>query len=253
MPRYTVWPRVAGALLLVTLAGAVPALAQSGGDGFLFRAPRGSLSLRAGYDRAFAGGDLFSFVTSELTLRRSDFGAFTIAGDLAATVNPRLVVVFGAAWSGTRRGSEYRDWVDNNNLPITQTTTLERVPLTASLKVYVRSRGTRVGSFAWVPAKIAPYVGAGIGAMWSRFRQYGDFINFGTDSNNVFTDNFSSKAWTVTAHAFGGVEMSLSPRTFLTAEARYTWARAPLGRDFVGYGRMDLSGLALTAGFGFRM
>ena len=253
MPRHTVWPRVAGVLLAAALLGAAPALAQSTGDGFLFKTPRGSLSVRAGYDRAFAGGDLFSFVTSEMTLRRSDFGGVALAADLAAIISPQLDIVLGVAWSGSRKGSEYRNWWDNNNLPITQTTALERAPLTASLKWYTRPRGRTVGSFAWVPAKAAPFVGAGVGAMWSRFHQVGDFIDFNTTDHAVFHDDFSSKSWTFTAHAFAGLEMTLSPRTFLTGEARYTWARAALGSDFVDFGRMDLSGLSVTAGFGFRM
>lgn len=253
MPRLTVSPRIAGVLLAVALLGVSSAFAQSTGDGFLFRAPRASISIRAGYDRAFAGGDLFSFVTSEMTLRRSDFGGFAIAGDLAGTVSPRVDVVIGVAWSGSRRASEYRNWWDNNDLPITQTTSLERAPVTASVKWYVRPRGRAVGSFAWVPARTTPYVGAGVGAMWSRFRQVGDFIDFGIVNNAVFRDNLSTKSWTFSAHAFAGVEMSLGPRTFLTTEARYTWAKPATGGDFVNYGLMDLSGLAVTAGFGMRM
>jgi hypothetical protein len=253
MPKHTVSPRIAGVLLAAALLGATPALAQSTGDGFLFRTPRASFTVRAGYDRAFAGGDLFSFVTSEMTLRRSDFGGFALAADLAATVSPQLDVVIGLAWSGSRKASEYRNWWDNNNLPITQTTALERVPVTASVKWYARPRGRAVGSFAWVPARAAPFVGLGLGAMWSRFHQVGDFIDFNTSNNAVFHDDFGSKSWTLTAHAFAGIEMNVGTRTFVTSEARYTWARAALGSDFSGYGRMDLSGLSVTAGFGMRM
>jgi len=250
MPTRVVSPRLAGVLLAAALLGTAPALAQSSGDGFLFWAPRGSLSVRAGYDRAFAGGDLFSSITNEMTLRKSDFGALSLAADIAATIGPQLDVVFGAAWSGSRKGSAYRAWSDNG-LPITQTTSLERVPLTASLKWYVRPRGRAVGSFVWVPAKATPFVGAGLGAMWSRLHQVGDFVDL-TDST-AFRDNLSSQSWTFTAHAFAGCEMKLSPRTFLTTEVRYTWARPKVGGDFWGYGRMDLSGLSATAGFGMRM
>ena len=245
--------RTLGILLGGALFGAATASAQSTGDGFMFRTPRGSLTVRAGYDQALAGGDLFSFVTTQMTLRRADFGAFTIGGDLAATISKRLDIVFGASWSGSRKASEYRNWIDNNNLPITQNTALERAPVTVSLKWYARPRGRAVGSFAWIPARLVPFAGAGVGAMWSRFHQVGDFIDFASDSNNVFHDEFASESWTFTAHAFTGLEMNLGPRTFLMGEARYTWARAPLSSDFSGFGRMDLSGLSVTAGFGMRM
>jgi hypothetical protein len=247
------WLAILLAAALLGAAGATPALAQSTGDGFMFRTPRSSLSVRAGYDRAFAGGDLFSFVTSEMTLQRSDFGGATIAADLAGTIGPQLDIVFGVAWSGSRRGSEYRHWWDQDSLPITQTTSLERAPFTASVKWYARPRGRTVGSFAWVPARSTPYVGAGVGAMWSRFHQVGDFIDTNTVNKDIFRDDLSSKSWTFTAHAFAGLEMNVGPRTFVTTEARYTWAKAALGSDFSGFGRIDLSGLSVTAGFGFRM
>lgn len=253
MTTHTVSYRSAGILLAVALLGASPAFAQSTGDGFLFRMPKGSLSVRAGYDRAFAGGDLFSSVTREMTLRRSDFGGVSVAADLAATVSPQVDVVFSVGWSGSRKASEYRNWWDNNNLPITQNMSFERAPVTVSVKWYARPRGRAVGSFAWVPARMAPFVGAGVGAMWSRFHQVGDFIDTNTVNNPIFPDNLDSKSWTLTAQAFAGFEVNLSPRTFLTTEARYTWAKAALGSDYVDFGRMDLSGLSVTAGFGMRM
>ena len=39
----------------------------------------------------------------------------------------------------------------------------------------------------------------------------------------------------------------------LNGEARYTWARGPMGRDYVGFKRIDLSGLAVTAGLSLRL
>jgi hypothetical protein len=45
------------------------------------------------------------------------------------------------------------------------------------------------------------------------------------------------------------VEISLGPRLGFTAEGRYAWARAKLGRDFDGFERIDLSGYNGTLGF----
>lgn len=240
----------AGAFALATLALAGPIEAQRAGDGFLFRRPSGSLVVRGGFDQAIASGDLFSFVTGQLTLKRRDFSAAALGADLALSIAPRLDLVLGASFAGLRKRSEFRHLVDQNDLPIEQTTTLERVPLTASLRRYVAPRGRSIGQLAWVPARFAPFVGAGAGAMWYRFRQQGDFVDFG--DNHVFRDDFDSSGWAFTAHAFAGVECSLGPRFFLTGEGRYTWARAPLSRDFSGFGRLDLSGLSVTAGVGIR-
>ena len=125
-----------------------------------------------------------------------------------------------------------------------------RVPLTASLKAYLVSPGRSVGHFAWIPSRYAPYVGAGGGAMWYRFQQEGDFIDFAT--TKVFPDTFVSDGWTPTLQAFAGTDVSLTPRFNVTVEGRYQWARTPLSTDFSQFQPIDLSGFALTAGFSIR-
>jgi hypothetical protein len=138
-------------------------------------------------------------------------------------------------------------------VPIVQTTRFQRVPVTGSIKAYLAPRGRSVGRLAWVPTKLAPYVGAGGGFLWYRFKQDGDFVDFARQTGNIFTSTFESDKWTPSAHAFTGVDYSLSPRVALTGEARYTWGRAPLNRDyFTGFERIDLSGVAATAGLSFR-
>ena len=87
--------------------------------------------------------------------------------------------------------------------------------------------------------------------MQYRFRQVGDFVDFQT--RNVFPDEFVSKAWTPVLHALAGIELSLGRVVMLTGEARYTWANGPMSRDYVGFNRIDLSGIALTTGLSFRL
>lgn len=233
------------------LAVAPPARAQRSGNGFLFQRPGGAFVVRVGLDQASANSDVFTFVRDELTLRRSDFRGLSLAGEINAHVSPRTDLVFGIAWSGSRTGSEYRNYLDNNNLPIEQTTSFERVPLTVGFRYYLVPAGETIGHLAWVPSGFAPYLGAGVGAMWYEFRQSGDFINMSNLA--VFTDTYKSSDWTLTAHVNAGVDVSLGPRLFFTTEGRYTWARAPMGADFSGFHRIDLSGLALTFGVGYRM
>lgn len=223
-----------------------PAAAQSSGDGFLFRQPVGSFALRAGFDQATASSDIYSFVTDELTLGRSDFAGITFAADLAFTIRPRLDLVFGGSYSGSSAESEFRRFVDNNDLPIEQTTSLKRVPVTASAKFYLTSRGRSIGRYAWIPTKFAPFVGVGGGAMWYRFQQEGDFINM--ETFEVFPDSFRSSGWTPTASGFAGLDVSLGPRFGFTAEGRYTWARAAMSSDFSGFDRIDLAGYNASAG-----
>lgn len=245
-------PRSSKQLATVALAIAVgiaaPLEAQQGsGRGFLFRQPVGTFSVRAGFAQPNAGSDIFTFVTDELTLGRSDFAGISVAADLSFRLRPRLDLVLGAAYSGSDAQSEFRDFVDNNDLPIEQSTSLARVPLTASAKFYLASRGRSIGRYAWIPNKFAPFIGAGGGAMWYRFRQEGDFIDH--DTFEVFDDTFRSEGWTPAWNGFAGVDVSLGPRFGFTGEARYTWAKATLDSDFSGFDPIDLSGYNASLGF----
>ena len=239
------------AVLLVALAAnPVTARAQETGPGFLFGAPVGSFTVRGGWALARAQSDFFAFTTENLTLNRRDFSSPAIDGDFAVRVLSRTDVLISSGLSGMKRRSEFRHFIDNNDQPIEQTTTFRRVPITIGVKQYLTSTGRSIGKFAWIPSRVAPYVGAGGGTMFYSFRQEGDFINFQT--NDVFPSYYSSNGWTSTAYATAGVDYSLGPRFALTSEARYTWSSAELSRDFSGFGRLDLSGLSTTVGLAVR-
>lgn len=235
------------ALLLAGAPGA--ALAQAPSD-FLLRTPRVSLGLRAGYAMAMASSEVFDFTRDELTLSRSDFDAPAWGGQLAVRLAPRVDLALDVSVASARRGSEFRDWVDTNDLPIEQTTEFRRVPVTLGVKAYLRDRGRAVGRFAWIPTTWAPYVGVAAGAVWYRFDQDGDFVDY--ETLDIFTDRFTSEGNAPTVHVYGGADWSLSPGLFLTAEARYQWARADMGADFVDFDPMDLSGLVGTVGISVR-
>ncbi len=242
-----------GALILAVLAAfATPVRAQAGGGprGFMFGVPNATVTVRTGYDMAFANSDLFSFVRSELTLNHSDFSSPTLATDFGFRLNPRVDALVGIGYSHSAVESQFRDWLDNNNLPINQTTEFTRVPLTVSLKAYLTPRGRAIGHYAWIPAHFAPYVGVGAGTMWYKFRQGGDFIDFTT--TNVYSDSYSTSGWTPMVQAFVGGDLNINSAMALTAEARYALAQGPVGGDYAGFHRLDLSGLAVTAGITFR-
>jgi hypothetical protein len=241
---------VASSALLV-LAAASPLRAQASGNGYLFGAPDARLSIRTGYARAGAGSDVFGQVTSDLTLNKSDFSGPTIGAELAFTLSPRLDLALQADYAGTSKGSEYRHFYDNNRLPIQQTTTFRRVPVTANVRAYLTPRGREIGKLAWIPSSVVPWIGAGGGFMWYQFKQQGDFVDPSTLS--VYRDSFDSHGWTPTLQGMGGLDVSLTPRLAFTADLRYNWARADLGGGFVGFNRIDLSGMSTALGFTVRL
>lgn len=250
--RHRATPIALVALVLVgwALLLSGTAQAQGSGNGFLFGQPQGSFTIRGGFDRASAGGDLFGFVTDQLTLRRGDFSGPTVGGDLAFRVAPRFDVVLSGSYATANASSEFRRLVGNDNMPIAQTTSFRRVPVIASVRAYLTPRGRSVGNFAWVPARFAPYVGAGGGAAWYSFRQAGDFVDPG--SNVVFSDVLTSSGWAPAAQGMLGLDYSITPRIALTGEGKYTWSRAAVGQGFTGFNRIDLSGISTTLGISVR-
>jgi len=227
-----------------------PSASQPGGSrDFLFGRPRGSVGLRGSWVFARAGSDLFDFVEQHLTVDRTDFNAPAFAADVGIVLTPRVDVTFGVEGSQVSIASEYRNLVDNNRQPITQDTRLREINLAGSIRFAVTPRGRGISRFAWIPARVVPYVGAGGGALWYDFTQSGDFVDaLAPAPQPIFTDLFDSKGWTPSAHAFGGVDIRLTRILFTSLEGRYLWASAKLGRDFQNFDPIDLAGFRLSAG-----
>ncbi len=245
------------ALGLVSLCGAEKATAEPAGapgqspSGFRFSAPSSSVGLRVGYLFAGAGSDIYDFITEQLTVEKSDFNTPVFAFDFAWTVGERVELVVGVEYSRSSTRSEYREYVDEDGIPIVQDTYLTQTPLTLSARFYVTPRGRSVGQYAWVPSKAAVYVGGGGGATWHRLEQAGEFVDFRDLA--IFEDILLSDGWALSGHAFAGVDIKLSSSLGLVLEGRYQFASHELRGSFVGFDSIDLSGLRLTAGVSFKI
>jgi hypothetical protein len=101
-----------------------------------------------------------------------------------------------------------------------------------------------------VPRLVTPYVGAGGGVLKYDFTQDGAFVDF-TDLA-VFDDVFTAQGWTPSAHVFGGADVRLSRRVFLTVEGRYQWAAGDLGTTFADFDPIDLTGFRAATGINVR-
>ncbi len=233
---------------LITLLSARPAAAQMGqGNGFLFRVPTLRLELTGGYAQPRAQSDIFDFVTSKLTLNRGDFGAPGIAAAATVRVAPRVVIGLSSSFAGRGANSEYRHFTGEDDLPIKQTTTLQRVTLMAIGRASLIAPGHSVGRYAWIPNRIVPFVGGGAGGVWYKLRQMGEFVDDKT--LDIFPDTFESNGWSFGATGFGGADVSLTARVGLTGQAHYLWARAPMNGDFHTFNKIDLSGYDASIGF----
>jgi opacity protein-like surface antigen len=226
---------------------------SEGPHGFLFKRPLVSLGVRGGFDLARTQGALYdSLLIKELTLNRSDFNTFSIAGDLGVRVSSPLDLVLGAGFTRTSKPSEFRDYVDQNNLPITQQTTLSTVPLTVALRWYLTSTGRQIGRFVWIPARVTPYVGAGGGMIHYSLTQTGSFVDF--QDLSIFDATLQSSGWAPVGLVMAGVDYSLGTRVFVNADVRYLLAKGTLHQDFVQFtDGIDLSGAQFSLGLHVRL
>lgn len=248
--------RVAKILFLAVVAlvfGATAGTAQVTGNGYLFSPPTGTIQIHGGFTRPSAGGELFDFIQEELTLGRADFMGYALGADLSFFLASRLSLGVSMTYSGRTTQSEYRDFVEDDatGSPIVQSTNFVRVPISAKIRYYILPRGRTVGSFAWIPATVSPYVGAGAGFLWYRFQQEGDFVDF--VDHSIFTTTITTSAWASTSQLLAGADFSLTPRVVLNGEVGYIRAHGdlpPIFRDFDD--PLDLSGLSATVGLSLR-
>lgn len=213
---------------------------------FLLGAPRAFLGLRGSLVVPRAGGELFAFVTDQLTLDRSGFRSRGFAADAGLVLTPILDVVAGFDLTRRTAVSEYRRFVTAGRNPIEQATALEQTSLSAGVRVSPFGRGRRVSRYAYIPRRVAPYAGAGLTATRYSFSQRGQFVDF-TD-NSIFTDRFASEGWAAGPYVNGGVDLQAWKRLYLTIDGRYSWLHGALGSDFSGFDGIDLTGVRLGTG-----
>lgn len=242
------WPLIAVVMSVMMILPA-EALAQ-GGDGFLFKRPSVQLSIRANYFVPRAGSEIFDFTRNQLTVDKSDFNTVGIGAEIAIRASERVDVALNFGYGRSETLSEFREFVGTDDLPILQTMEFTRVPVTANVKLYLVDRGRTVSRFAWIPTKVAPYVGGGAGIVWYEFVQDGEFVDF--NDLDIFVDRISSSGTSATGNVFGGLDLSIGGNWVLTGEGRYSFGSVEMGEDFVGFDNIDLNGLQMTVGIGVR-
>jgi hypothetical protein len=248
--RGSSFPVAALLLLGPAIVGAQP---RGAGRDFRFGPPSATLTVHGGLAIPTAGSDLWTQTTQEFTVSRSDFTAGSIGIDLAFALAERTDFVLGFTRDESYANSEFRDYVDGDGFPIQQFTRFKRLPFTASVRYNLASRGRTIGSYAWIPNRVVPFVGAGVGMMRYEFEQAGDFIDMGT--MEVFYDRFVEKGWSPLVQGSAGATVNLNPYLQFVGEVRYVRARgrpSGSGDDFQGFERLDLSGMSTVFGIALR-
>jgi hypothetical protein len=250
---------VAAAFVLAALVAPARALGQDttviipseGPHGFLFKEPSVTLGIHGSFDLRRAQSSIYQFFINQFTLSKSDFSAFGVGGEIGVRIASPLDIVMGGDYTRTSKLSESRDYVDQNNLPITQRTTLWTVPLSVALRWYPTARGREIGRFVWIPARVTPYVGLGGGAVHYSLTQAGSFVD---SQLSIFDAKYQSDGWAPLALVTAGVDYGLGTLVFLNADVRYLWANAGVQQDFKNFpDGIDLNGVAFSIGLHLRL
>lgn len=185
--------------------------------------------------------ELYGFGEND-PLEKSDWIGVYGGAEWRFRIAPSLYAGLHLDGYGRTRNTEYVDFERPDGRPIEQSLKLRIVPLGASLR--------------WVPRDgrhdISPYLGAGIDAVFYKYEEIGDFIDFFDDDLPVIGDHFVDDGAALGFHALAGLRVPVSDDISLTGEARYLWARKDMGDDFGNDLRIDLSGLSATFGVSIR-
>ncbi len=143
--------------------------------------------------------------------------------------------------------SSYRDYTRPGDVEIRQKLKLNIVPLGATLRFMPTDKS----------APVAPYVGAGVDAIFYTYEESGDFIDFWDPDLTIHEDDFKANGAALGVHVVGGIRVYLNRDFAIVGEGRYQWAKKDMGGDFAPnepglVNRIDLSGASFTVGLHVR-
>jgi len=149
---------------------APPAATQNAPSGFSLKPPSGFIGVHYGYAIPRVKSDLFDMVTRELTIKKSQFRSSNSGFDFGITIKPRFVAVVSMDYSRILIDSQIRN---APNSSVVQQTEFKELPISVGVRVYPMKIGVKVGKYAWIQRRIAPYISGGVGFLHYDFNQTG--------------------------------------------------------------------------------
>ncbi|RMG45954.1 MAG: hypothetical protein D6718_06330 [Acidobacteria bacterium] len=130
---------------------------------------------------------------------------------------------------------------DPDGFDVWHDTELQVTPLTVGLLFYPAGR-----------EGLVPYLGAGGGLYWWRYREAGDFLILSDPAKPIEFLAFESDGVTAGYYVLAGLDLPVGSGWSMFVEGRWQQADDALGGDFEGEGTIDLSGRSLRAGVAWR-
>jgi hypothetical protein len=228
-------------LVALVVAGASPALA-GGFDarigGFLPRARDCGIpsNQRAEYT-------LFQDDCELYFVKPSDFDGVYGGIEFNQVLNSYVEIGVSYDYYSRTTDTSYRDYTHPDGGEIQQSLRLRVSPL--GLTVRLMPTGKK--------AKVAPYIGGGIDALFYKYEEYGDFIDFYDPDLAITGDHFVTDSTAFGYHALGGLRVYLNRDFAIVGEGRYQWGKDDMRDDFAPndpalVNTIDLSGWTFTVG-----
>jgi hypothetical protein len=211
------------------------------------RAAAGGLDLRLGGYFPRGNETLFLDDRSLYLVEKSDF--YSVYGGIEYNHVLMDNVELGISLDGYSDtvDTSYRDYERPGGGEIFQTLKFSMVPLGLSVRFVPTSK----------KAKIVPYVGGGVDAIFYQYEEYGDFIDFADPELTIYPDAFVADGTAFGVHALGGLRVYLNRDIAIVGEGRYQWATDEMDDDFSPnepglVNTIDLSGWTATLGVHIR-
>jgi hypothetical protein len=143
--------------------------------------------------------------------------------------------------------THYRDYTRPGDVEIFQSLRLRVAPLGLTVRFLPTAKRH----------KIVPYVGGGVDALFYKYEEFGDFIDFQDPTLPIIPDHFFSESTAFGVHALGGLRVYLNRDFAIVGEGRYQWGKDDMGEDFSPnepglVNRIDLSAWTFTVGLHVR-
>lgn len=231
--------------LLLLLAPALPARAQSGGS-------QESMKFRFGAFFPQGSSEFWDVNEQVFTIDSSDFDDFMFGASYVTALSNHMELGFNADFYDAGVRSAYRNFVDQNNNPILHDTWLRLAPFTMDVRFLPGGRYAVRGEHGDRRVlKPVFYLGVGAGVNYWRYEEAGDFVGGPITNLTIAYDRLTDDGFAPEAHALAGVEFPVGPAWSFGFEGRYSWSEATPGGQFssLDQGKLDLSGVAVFGGF----
>lgn len=174
-------------------------------------------------------GDVINENLTFLVFDPDEFGGASIGGEWLVSLGRFFEAGAGVSYTGQTVPSFYRDFIDSDGTEVDQDLHLRLVPIAFTVRVLPFGQSS----------PIQPYFGGGLAVINWKYRESGEFIDFG-NNRQIFVDTFEATGNSTGAVVLGGVRFA-GRRFSAGGEIRYLNASGDLPIDFSAP-KIDLGG-----------